>query len=246
MKKVCALALVAGFGVSVASADITEEVLTLRATNADGKIGAIEINLADGWFDSDGTYHWQQGDPMDVAADDGTYLGTLSDSAITIFEDPIISLNFNVQASNQNTIFQIDSGILSFAQIVNPVGAASAGVTVTDVNGDGATLSVEGGANSMYLASFDQGLGSAGDFASLLTNTVTAGAFQSASASDEFPGNGGMIPLGQPIENMLAEWKFTVSPFDLASGTSTFVVVPAPVGLGLLGVAGLAAIRRRR
>jgi MYXO-CTERM domain-containing protein len=181
---------------------------------------------------------------VDITSDDGRVLATLSRASVNIFADPVINMNFNVQAANQNTIFTVTSGLLSFPTINGAIGAASAGVTVTDVNGDGGTLAPDGA--DMYRAHYNGQIPGGTLFTTLLGGPVSAGAFQSGSATDEFPGGGNFVGIGDPVTSMSAQWSFTVSAFDLASGSSTFIVVPTPAGAALLGVAGLVIGRRRR
>ncbi len=241
--KACAIALVAGLGVSVAHADLSTDVFTLNAT-VDGQSGSFVALIDDGYFDDQGNFYWTLEAAVDIYSDNGLMLATLSNASLIVIADPIISMNFNVQASNQNTIFSVTSGLLSFPEISSPIGRASAGVTVTDLNGDGATLSPDGG--YMYASQYNGDYPNGTPFADLLSSPVTAGAFQSGSGSDEYPGGGNFANIGEPIVSMSAAWTFTLSAFDVASGTSTFVVVPTPAGFGLLGMAGLVVLRRRR
>jgi len=121
--------------------------------------------------------------------------------------------------------------------------------TVTDLNGDGATLAAVNG-GSIYTALTDV-TGITGNIAgTLLTGTsVSAGSFLSA--------NVGPASFGDPIPNQLygavttniaVMLRFTLTAGDSASFTSIFVVepVPAPGAVALLGLAGLAARSRRR
>lgn len=240
---VCALALVAGLGVSVANADLSDEIFVLNAA-VGGQSGSFTATVDDGYFDAEGNFYWDLDGVCEIYGENGDVLATLSAASVVIRHDPVINMDFNVQASSQNTIFTVNSGLLSFPQISAPVGAASAGVTVTDLNGNGATLTPDG--NSIYTSHYNGEYPAGTLFADLLGSQVSAGAFQTASASDEYPGGGSYASIGEPVVDMSAAWTFTLSAYDVASGTSTFVVVPAPAGVGLLGLAGLAAIRRRR
>lgn len=235
-----ALAAVAG----LASADLTPEVFTIRAT-VGNETGSYTVMTDDGWFDGEGNFYWNQVGDIDIVSDGGVTLATLSDSSIVVLFDPVITLNFNLLASDQNTAFELSSGLLSFPEIANPIGTASAGVTVTDVNGNGATLSPDG--SHMYESQYNGEHPNGTPFASLLSNIVTAGAFQTSADSDEFPGGGNYVSIGEPVESMSAAWAFTLSARDLASGTSTFtVLIPTPASAALFGAAGLLCIRRRR
>ncbi len=241
--RACAIALVVGLGVSAANADLSTDVFTLHAT-VGGESGSFLASIDDGYFDDQGNFYWTLEAAVDIYSDNGVMLATLSTASLIVIADPIISMNFNVQASSQNTIFSVTSGLLSFPEISSPIGTASAGVTVTDLNGDGATLSPDGG--SIYSSQYNGDWPNGTPFADLLANPVSAGANQTNADSDEYPGGGGFVSIGEPVQSMSAAWTFTLSAFDVASGTSTFFIVPTPAGLGLLGVAGLVAIRRRR
>jgi hypothetical protein len=239
----CVVAMVAGVGASVASADLSTDVFVLGAT-VNGQSGSYVVSVEDGAFDNEGNFFWTLESEVQIFGADGSVLATLSAASLVVFQDPIINMNFNVQAANQNTAFSVTSGLLSFPQIASPVGMASAGVTVTDINGNGATLSPDG--PGLYASQYNGDYPGGTLFADLLGAPVLAGPFQTGSASDEFPGGGSFSAIGVPVESMSAAWTFTLSAFDMASGTSTFVVVPAPAGLGVLGLAGLAIARRRR
>ena len=241
--RACAVAMVVGVGVSAAHADLSTDVFTLNAT-VGGEQGSYIASVDDGYFDDEGNFYWTLEAAVEIYSDNGLMLATLSQASLIVIADPIISMNFNVQASNQNTIFSVTSGLLSFPEISNPIGRASAGVTVTDLNGDGATLAPDGG--SMYASRYNGDYPNGTPFADLLNNPVMASAFDTGSDDAEYPGGGNFVSIGEPIQSMSAAWTFTLSAFDVASGTSTFVVLPTPAGLGLLGVAGLAVLRRRR
>ncbi|HZW09425.1 MAG TPA: hypothetical protein VFF69_05930 [Phycisphaerales bacterium] len=236
-------ALAVGLSAAVASADLTDEIFTLQAAVGDAS-GTFVVSQDDGWFDNDGNFFWRMNEDVQITSDDGRVLATLSRASVNIFADPVINMNFNVQAANQNTVFTVSSGLLSFPTINGAVGAASAGVTVTDVNGDGATLAPDG--SEIYRAHYNGQIPGGTLFTTLLESPVSAGAFQSASATDEYPGGGNFVAIGDPVTSMSARWSFTVSAFDMASGSSTFIVVPAPAGAAVLGLAGLAIARRRR
>lgn len=240
---VSAVGVVVGLAASVASADLTPEVFRISAS-ANGMDGSFTVYQDDGYFDDNGNFFWWLDETVEITGDNGELLATLSRASVTVFADPVINMNFNVQASNQNTIFSVESGLLSFPEIQGAMGAASAGVTVTDVNGNGATLSPDG--PSMYLAHYNGEIPNGTLFTPLLTNPLSAGAFQSNATSEEYPGGGNYAAIGDPVVSMSAAWTFTLTALDLASGTSTFVIILSPAGAVLLGLAGLAASRRRR
>lgn len=239
----CAVGALAGLSVSVASADLTDDVFTINA-RVGNQDGSFVVHADDGWFDGRGNFYWSLGAETPIKGDDGSVLATLSTASIVVFQDPVISLNFTVQAGGSDTQFDIGSGLLSFSQIANPTGRASAGVTVTDVTGNGAKMWPEG--DSMYSAQYNGLYPNGTPFADLLTDSVSAGIFQTGIASDEYPSGGQFAVIGEAVDSMSSAWHFNLTAGDVASGTSVFVVVPAPASAGLLAVGGLALVRRRR
>lgn len=234
---------VVGLAASVASADLTPDVFTLHAT-VNGQTGSFEVTSDDGVFDRFGNFHWALEDDVNILSDGGEIIATLTNASVTVLADPVINLNFAVQAASSDTTFTITSGLLSFPEIDGAIGAASAGVTVTDIDGNGASISPFG--SSMYHAHYNGDWPAGTLFADLLGSAVSAGAFQTGSGDEDYPGGGGFVGVGDDIVSMSAAWTFTLSAMDLASGSSTFVIIPAPAGVAVLGIAGLVAARRRR
>lgn len=242
VRALTAAGLVCAIGAN-ALADLSTNVFTIEA-RVGNQVGTFIATQDQGYWDWSGNFYWTLDGDVDITDGGGNVLATLTGASVTVLHDPVVALNFNVQAANQNTVFTVGSGLLSFSQLSNPVGAASAGVTVTDVNGNGATLSPDG--TTMYTSRYNGDFPGGTTFADLLGSSLSAGAFQSNSTSEEFPGGGNFVNVGSPVSSMSAGWTFSLSAFDLATGTSTFVVVPTPAGLALLGCAGLVATRRRR
>ena len=229
-----ALATTAG----TASADISSVIFTITAELENGNTYPWSIELNPGDVDANGNYYWQLDEAVSVM-DGTTEIFELSNASITIFADPSVALNFNVIAGQQNTVFSIDSANLSFAPLANAVGRATAGVSVTDLNGDGATFTPQGpGAYRSYYN------GGGTNFQNLIGAPIVAGAFSSAGTSDTFPAVG-YQNIGTTLNDIESEWRFTLSSGDLASGTSEFEVIPAPASMAL-GALALAGLRRRR
>lgn len=164
--------------------------------------------------------------------------------------DPFIVGNIvvtNTSNVTQNLFLQISLPI-SMAMSQTYVGGSVTG-TLTDLNGDGATLASLG-STAMYTALTDLGFATQSTAGALLSSTtVSTGAFRSASI--------GPASFGDPIpsqlhgavnQNITVQFQFSLSAGDSASFTSIFVVepVPAPGALALLGLAGLTVGGRRR
>ncbi|MBX3357012.1 MAG: PEP-CTERM sorting domain-containing protein [Phycisphaeraceae bacterium] len=177
-----------------------------------------------------------------------TRFGRLNSLDAEIHEDPSVAANFNVQGGVFNTIYSVESVLLSFPAIASAQGFASAQIGVTDQDGDGATIAPTNGGH-LYRAYYNSLPGTHpydGTLFSgspLLPGSVVAGP---NGSNILFGDSGSFIAIGVPVSDISALFEFSVSAFDLAAGTSTFTVVPAPGAVGLLGLAGLAMARRRR
>ena len=235
--KVSAFVVAAGVAASATlAADI--EAFRIDANNG-ASTGSFVVMFDQGeWEGNRWTY------TIDHTVDIGG-VGTLQSATIIIGNlgrsgGQTVSLNFNVAAGALNTVFSVSSGLAN-AAFPTAMGRASAAVSVTDTTGNGATLSPDGA--SIYSAYYNGLQGSL--FAGLLGGPVVAGAFSTATASAESPNGGGYSAIFGALNDISADWTFAVSSFDIASGTSVFTVIPAPSSLALLGLAGLAARRRR-
>jgi hypothetical protein len=116
-------------------------------------------------------------------------------------------------------------------------------VSVTDTNGDGATLAANGA--GMYRSQYNGVFPTGTDFATLLASPVSAAGFSTVTSSEDFMG-GAFVPIGTTVDDISAAWQISLTAFDQASGTSVFTVVPAPGSMALLGAGTLLAARRRR
>jgi hypothetical protein len=163
--------------------------------------------------------------------------------------DPAVNANFNVTAGISNTTFTVNSSFVSFGTINPAIGLATAAVGVTDsaTFGDVGAITLVGlqpGGN-LFSARFN---GSSQTFADLILGS-TVGVAPGGSTS--FTGNNASFPgydalPGGSADDMQSQFKFTLSRFDRASGTSTFEIIPAPGAAAMFGIAGLLAGRRRR
>lgn len=235
MTKITAIAVVAAL-VGAAQASETE-AFRINASNSNGSSSFV-VTFDQGTWD---------GNTWSFHLDNATDLGGVGmvESASVVFDGnsrsgQTVTLNFNVAAGALNTVFEVTSAQVG-APYATAFGTASAGVSVTDTLGNGATLSPDGSA--VYTAFYNGTPGAT--FASLIGGSLNAGAFSTATANAEFPGGGSFAPIAGAVNDISARWTFAVSAFDIASGTSVFTVVPAPSSLALLGLGGL-ALRRRR
>jgi len=242
------VALLAGMP-GVAHAGFSDPALVFTATNLTGT-GSISITLAQGSALPGGGWQWSlAGPPVPILTGGGALIGTITSGSITMKDSGgLVATSFAVTAGNSATNFQISSGEVFFPAQLNPLGRASAGITVTDNTGNGASVTGNRPGGTVFGAHYN-GPAPAG----LLFSNLIAGplnepnGFGSESTSQSFPAApGAFTPIAGNVTSISSLWDFTVTNNDQASGTSVFVLIPAPASLALLGMGGLIAGRRRR
>jgi hypothetical protein len=166
-------------------------------------------------------------------------VATLEQAFLTVVGDPQIALGFAIAAGEADTTVTITSTILSFDPLVNPDGAASAGVTLTEAgsNPPATLVGLAGDLGSVYAAYYNVPPGTVfAEFVPGLTTDTTI------SDSDS---TGGWVLIPDTVSNMQVQYSFTLSAMDLASSTSNYLIVPEPAGLALLALGAVALLRRR-
>jgi hypothetical protein len=244
-----AAGIVSSVAAGPALADISEQIFIIQASNQNGTATYV-VNA--GQPDRDGMYSWSLPNTMTLRNNQGAAIATLSNAFVQVHEDPDVTLNFNVIAGNVPTVFSIVSAVVGPFSVDPAQGRASASLTITDLNGDGVTLTPDttsqGGAYaSRYNSPNPAPAGSVfHDFFAAPLSTPFAG--DSVSISGDFPGGGAFTPIAGEVTHIASRFSFTLSANDLASGTSIFrvVPVPAPAAATLLGLGGLVGARRRR
>lgn len=244
-----------GLLASSASADILSSYgFQITGTSAAGTdTWSVDVNELTPTGDG---YTWTLTSDVELRAPGGELIGTLESengtTSVTIVNDPVLGLNFNVTAGPLGGSFTISAPVLAFAAISPAEGRATAGISVTDLNGDG--LSRVGdfaGLTKSYEAVTNGIVGGGGTlFADLVGNAASPIPFDTVAMSEAFPAGGPPFfsPIAGAVSSMHAEFQFDLGPSDNAAGTSVFVVqlVPEPMtAMLLIGGAGM-LIRRRR
>ena len=183
------------------------------------------------------------GDPSNsntwIPLSDGGYLKSLT---MGLLAEPVISLNFSVTAGSVNRTFTITSAWLSFPTKHFAEGTASAGITVTDEDQVGATLTGLYSGSKAYEATYN--------------GTTTFANLVSPIDATLSGSNTENVLSWQPMEtlsSMQSSFAFTLSAGDAADGTSIYTtraVVPEPstialLGMGVIGLLGYACRRHK-
>ncbi len=210
---------------------------TFFAIEVDSALGSESWSIASADVDYDpltDTWSWED---ANISLGD---VATLNQANLIIMGDPQIAMGFALTAGAADTTVTITSAVLSFDPLVNPDGAASAGVTLTESGGDPMAnlVGLAGNNGSTYAAYYNVAPGTV--FAEFVPGLTTG---TTISDSDN---TGGWVPIGATVSNMMAQYSFTLSAEDQASATSNYLIVPEPAGLLLLALGGVAAFGRRR
>lgn len=218
---------------------------------------SVTITASDGTNTAIQTFSGESGCVL-VNKDDPKTEIPILDGAITSLKltgdsDPEVGIEFGVRAGNSTMTFTIsDDSIyegLSFA-LLNPTASASAGITLTDRNSDGATITglFTGGktnqASYNFIYDYNNNSVVAGS-GSVFANLVSGFSIGSGQTSTNSTDTGSQIIPGT-VSSIESEFKFMLSPRDGAAFTSTFSVVPEPATIGLLGLGTLSLLRRKR
>src|SRR5437868_3472925 len=188
MRAIAILAAAAGVSVaSTALADISDPALHILATSALGS-GEFLIHVNQGSYLPDGSWEWETYTPFTITdPSSGRTIASFDHFECLYHADPIITLNFGAMAGTSTTTFTISSALLSFPAITNPIGTASAGVTVTDDDGNGATFNGLEPGNFAYRANYNGQVPAGTTFATLVATPIVTGPFGTQTGSGSVP-----------------------------------------------------------
>lgn len=247
--RVFAAAAVAFFCV-VSYADISDLALVVEATNGAGH-GTFEVSLDElEWNEVEGSWGWSLGMPVQIMNEVSprAVVAELQAATVALVDtgiDKLVNLSFSVQAGEDDTLFEVSSALLSFGTVDPAEGLASASYSVTDVDGDAATLTGSAPNGGAYLTQYNGFVPNGTTFAELLRDPIVAPAQGSITDFEMDPMGGGFRPIDDPVSDMSAQVLFSLTANDLASGTTNYVIVPEPGAVVLLAVGAVALLRRR-
>lgn len=229
----CAMASTGHFGTYLAT--ITAE--------SNGQTATYNIDWSN-YFSSDSfssPIQWKCNDIISLYGGNGTLLGEVTGLFIRMTPGTFLGMDITALAGNAATKFSITSGFF-FDAMTNPEGYATAGLTITDTNKNGASLTgLSDGGNAFFI---DPGEANA---TSIVTGPITAAARKTSTGNGDCEGI-----LDGTVDHVFATYNFELSAKDSVSGTSYAELTPTPEPgsflLLLAGAAGIAgaAIRRKR
>ena len=234
------------FGVALilAASPLSAEFIVVQIDAEAGGESASYTWIVPKILDANGHMDWNLASPLSLTGANGL-IATVDSLGLGIDGDPGVSNNFNVAAGAITTNFTVTSATVSFTAINNPAAYASAGITLTDTDGNGATLVGLQTGGKAYEALYNGGT----PWADLVSGIVAAPE-STVVTMERRPGSGReIIPV--LVSSIYSQFKFSVTANDQASGTSRFDVIepiPEPATMFLFGTGAIGLIgwiRRR-
>jgi hypothetical protein len=228
-----------------ARAEFLGSAISIQIWTGGANLGHYELNVpipSDPWG-------WQLNSPVNVYSQgSGDLLATIDSMGVFLDGDPAVNLNFAVTAGPTPTLITVGSSTVVFAGLNGADAFATAALTITDNNGNGASAVGMYGANKSYQATYN-----GGSVFAQLVSPVLAGPDDTSTGSQRDPLSATTVIPGMTT-SIQSQFSFVLSAFDSASATSRFQVnipggnVPEPSTWVLASTAAIGGflLRRRR
>lgn len=210
------------------------DAITLGATSAAGS-AVLDLPLSSP-SSAGGARIWTNAEPAILTdATTGVEIGRLEAGSSVSVADHILSLDFSVTSSGSPVVFVIGSASFSFPAVANAFARAGAALSITDIGGEGATLTGTNGDGEAYQAYYNDVGGTPGTGATFATlvgglsvatpysTVVTATGFGAAGAFSAVAEGG--ATLGS-VSSLSVRWTFSVGAHDTAAATSILALHP--------------------
>jgi len=214
----------------MASACLVQYKFTVTA-NFDGQ-SFVETFIGQGQTDAEGYLECTLVDDLLAMGEVDAGIEKL---AFKINNDPEVGIEFGVRAGTSATTYSIASDIVTFDALINPTAEASAGITLTDRNGNGAAITGLFAGGKVHQARYNS--------SSVYANLVSG--FSTSSGTNTGYEEKGADVISGNVSSIESEFYFTLSAKDSASGTSTLVVVPEPATVAILAIGVLSLVRKK-
>jgi len=163
-------------------------------------------------------------------------LAIIEGLGVTVKADPVLQLGFTVTAGDYATAFSFSSDVLMIdPELINTQGYAYANIGIST---PGAEL-WGGYGMEAYQALYNG--------STVFAELIDASPLTGPGSFDE---NTGWVVIPGSVSSMQAKWQFTLSAEGMATGSSYYEIagdpIPEPASILLLGLGGLALLRKRR
>jgi hypothetical protein len=231
-------------------------------TSADTAVGTVKVCWTDfapdAWTEQDvlseggsPVHMWTLNSPVSIygGASSNIFVASLDQFVIeTDATDPYVRVQFAITAGASATIFNYDNVVTVNPNLINPQAYATATTTLTDLNGNGATLTGQFD-GKLYRALYNVAVPAPPDgteFTKLMSTYGFVPPTISQTANDRDPAAPNWRQINDTVYNIKGMFSFELSAGDKASGTGTFNVTPEPATMALFALGALILRRTRR
>lgn len=222
---------------------ISDTVLTVRVTGESGSAAyTLSIDQA-GWRAADpaGEHRWRLDKPVTlINPQSGSTLAELSEIELYVRGDPCLAISFAIIAGSEPVTVEIESGLLGFEPMRCASAFLSAGLTLRDDDGDGASVIGESGPSGdrVVWATYNNDQPPFVTFATAMSGLTLPGGTRVGSIAENEPLEG-VTMLPDTVHDMLLTLVFELSARDCVTGSAVFDIQPGSVLTGDLNCDGV-------